>query len=114
MSSVILKDTIMNKKNKHRDLREDHPGFILREKFLKRLGITAYRLAKETYLPQTRISLILKGERAITPMTAARFAKYLNTTGRYWLDLQADYDLEIGSREDDDLIKIEPYNFKNK
>ena len=104
----------MNNQHKHRDIREEHPGFILRKKFLVPLGISAYRLAKETFIQQTRISLILKGERAVTPKTAGRFAKYLNTTGRYWLDLQADYDLEIGSREDDDLIKIEPYKWNNK
>jgi addiction module HigA family antidote len=56
--------------------------------------ISAYRLAKETFLPQTRISEIIKGKRRITADTAIRFAKFFNTSAKFWMGLQDDYDLE--------------------
>jgi addiction module HigA family antidote len=71
-----------------------HPGEVLLEEFLKPMGISAYRLAKETKLPQTRISEIVKGKRRITADTALRVAKFLGTTPKFWLGLQDDYDLE--------------------
>jgi addiction module HigA family antidote len=71
-----------------------HPGEILKEEFLKPLGISAYRLAKDTFLPQTRISEIMKGNRRITADTALRFAKFFGTSAKFWLGLQDDYDLE--------------------
>jgi addiction module HigA family antidote len=71
-----------------------HPGEILREEFLLPLGITAYKLSKETFMPQTRISEIIKGNRRITADTALRLSKYLGTSAKFWLGLQHDYDLE--------------------
>ena len=71
-----------------------HPGEILEEEFLVPLEITAYRLAKETGIPQTRISQIIKGNRGITADTAIRFSKFFGTTPQFWLGLQNDYDLE--------------------
>ena len=75
-------------------LENIHPGEILKEEFLLPLGISAYRLAKDTFLPQTRISEILKGKRRITADTALRFSKFFGTSAKFWLGLQADYDLE--------------------
>lgn len=75
-------------------LKNIHPGEILFEEFIIPLEITAYRLAKETFLPQTRISEIIKGNRRITADTALRFAKYFGTSAKFWLGLQDDYDLE--------------------
>lgn len=75
-------------------LKNIHPGEILLEEFLIPLEISAYRLSKETFLPQTRISEIIKGKRRITADTALRFAKFFGTSARIWLGLQADYDLE--------------------
>jgi len=75
-------------------LKNIHPGEILLEEFLIPMQISAYRLAKETFLPQTRISEIIKGKRRITADTAIRFAKFFNTSAKYWLGLQDDYDLE--------------------
>lgn len=75
-------------------LRNIHPGEILNEEFLKELAITAYRLAKETGIPQTRISGIIKGNRRITADTALRFSQYFGNSPRFWLGLQDDYDLE--------------------
>jgi addiction module HigA family antidote len=70
-----------------------HPGEILGEEFLKEFKITAYRLAKETKIPPTRISEILKGRRRITADTALRLAKFFGTTPDFWLGLQVEYDL---------------------
>ena len=75
-------------------LNNIHPGEILLEEFLIPLEISAYRLAKDTLIPQTRISEIIKGKRRITADTALRFAKYFGTSPKFWLSLQDDFDLE--------------------
>ena len=72
-----------------------HPGEILQEEFLSPLGISQYRLAKETSVPPRRINEIVRGNRAITANTALRLARYFQTSERFWLNLQARYDLEI-------------------
>jgi len=71
-----------------------HPGEILHEEFLLPLNITAYRLAKETNIPQTRISEIIKGNRRITADTALRLSIFFGNSARFWLGLQDDYDIE--------------------
>ena len=71
-----------------------HPGEILLEEFLQPLNITAYRLAKETNIPQTRISEIIKKKRRITADTALRLSKYFNNSPEFWLGLQNDFDIE--------------------
>lgn len=71
-----------------------HPGEILFEEFLYPLNITAYRLSKDTDIPQTRISQIIKGKRRITADTALRLASYFGTSAKFWLGLQDDYDIE--------------------
>ena len=92
-------------------LENIHPGEILKEEFLLPLGISAYRLAKDTFLPQTRISEILKGKRRITADTALRFSKFFGTSAKFWLCLQDDYDLEEErlqkSKELNDIKPIE-------
>lgn len=59
------------------------------------MEISAYRLAKETFIPQTRISEIIKGKRRITADTALRLSKFFGTTAKFWLGMQDDYDLEV-------------------
>ena len=71
-----------------------HPGEILLEEFLNPMKISAYKLAKDTAIPQTRVSEIIKGRRRITADTALRFSKYFGTTPKFWLGLQDDFDLE--------------------
>ena len=71
-----------------------HPGEVLKEEFLEPMNITAYRIAKETDIPQTRISEIIHGKRSITADTAIRFSKFFGTTAEFWLNLQNLYDLE--------------------
>ena len=75
-------------------LNNIHPGEILLEEFLSPLEISAYRLAKDIFIPQTRISEIIKGKRRITADNALRFAKYFGTSPKFWLSLQDDFDLE--------------------
>lgn len=75
-----------------------HPGEVLKEEFLDPLGISAYRLAKETFMPQTRISQIIHKKRSITADTALRLSKYFGTSAKFWLGLQDDYDLEEESK----------------
>ncbi|MBN1638818.1 MAG: HigA family addiction module antidote protein [Ignavibacteriales bacterium] len=75
-------------------LRNIHPGEILQEEFLDPFGITAYRLAKEIKIPQTRISQILQGRRRITADTALRLSEFFGNSAQFWLGLQDDYDLE--------------------
>ncbi|WP_343854270.1 HigA family addiction module antitoxin [Algoriphagus jejuensis] len=75
-------------------LKNIHPGEILSEEFLKPMGISAYRLAKETNIPQTRISEIVLGRRRISADSALRFSKFFGTSATFWLGLQNDFDLE--------------------
>lgn len=89
-------------------LRNIHPGEVLQEEFLEPLGISAYRLAKETFIPQTRVSEIVKGRRRITADTALRLSKFLGTSAKFWLGLQDDYDIEeeqLQRKQEFDSIK---------
>ena len=75
-------------------LKNIHPGEILNEEFLIPLKITAYKLAKEIDIPQTRVSAIIKGKRRITADTALRLARYFGNSAKFWLGLQDDFDIE--------------------
>src|SRR5437764_13542721 len=85
---------------RRRKLTPIHPGEVLQEEFLVPLGISQYRLAKETSVPPRRINEIVRGTRAISADTALRLARYFGTSERFWLNLQSRYDLE---REKDRL-----------
>jgi len=88
-------------------LRNIHPGEVLAEEFLKPMGISAYRLAKESGIPQTRLSQITKAKRRVTADTALRLSKYFGTTAQFWLGLQDDFDLEEEqTRIGDELSRI--------
>jgi addiction module HigA family antidote len=78
-----------------RKLDPIHPGEVLQEEFLRPLGISQYRLAKDVSVPARRINEIVRGSRAITADTALRLARYFGTSERFWLNLQARYDLEV-------------------
>jgi len=93
-------------------LKNVHPGEVLLEEFLLPLNVTAYRLAKDTSIPQTRVSEIIKGNRRITADTALRLSKYFGTTPKFWLGLQDDYDLEEeGAFKEKELKNIKHYTF---
>ncbi len=72
-----------------------HPGEVLIEESLKPLGISQYRLAKNTSVSPRRINEIAHGKRSISADTALRLARYFGTTDRFWLNLQVRYDIEI-------------------
>ena len=75
-----------------------HPGEVLQEEFLAELNLTAYRLAQDVGIPQTRLSEILKRKRRITAGTALRLGRYFGNSPKFWLGLQNDYDLEKEQR----------------
>ena len=72
-----------------------HPGEILQEEFLAPMGISQYRLAKDTSVPPRRINEIVRGQRSISADTALRLARYFGTSERFWTNLQTRYDLEL-------------------
>jgi addiction module HigA family antidote len=72
-----------------------HPGEILMEEFLKPMGISQYRLAKDINVPARRINEIVQGKRSITPDTALRLSRFFGLSERFWINLQARYDLEM-------------------
>jgi addiction module HigA family antidote len=80
------------KKNKKRPI---HPGEILLEEFLKPLNLSQYRLAKDTGVPPRRINEIVHGKRAVSADTALRLSRYFKLSERFWLNLQARYDLDV-------------------
>ena len=75
-----------------------HPGQVLHTEFLEPLGISAYRLSKDTGIPQSRISMIIKKRRSVTADTAVRLAKYFGNSAKFWLGLQVDFDIEEEQR----------------
>jgi addiction module HigA family antidote len=78
-----------------RKLAPIHPGEILANDFLEPLGLSQYRLAKDISVPARRINEIVHGTRAVSADTALRLARYFGTTERFWLNVQARYDLEV-------------------
>jgi antitoxin HigA-1 len=86
-----------------------HPGEVLREEFLEPMGVSQYRLAKDTSVPPRRINEIVHGKRAITADTALRLSRYFGTSERFWLELQTRFDLErekdrLGDRLDREVL----------
>jgi antitoxin HigA-1 len=82
-----------------------HPGEILREEFIKPLGLSANSLAIALRVPATRIGSIIKGERAVTADTALRLARFFGTSPEFWLNLQAMHDLTKAQRESGAIIE---------
>jgi len=72
-----------------------HPGEILLEEFLEPMEISQYRLAKDISVPARRINEIVHGKRGVTADTALRLARYFGTSERFWLNLQAGFDLDV-------------------
>ena len=91
-----------------RKLAPVHAGEILLEEFLVPMGISQYRIAKDISVPPRRINEIVHGKRAISADTALRLARYFGTSERFWLNLQAQFDLDVerdrlGSRLDQEV-----------
>lgn len=85
-----------------------HPGEVLKEEFLDPMSISAYRLAKDTSIPQTRVADIIHGRRRVTADTALRLGKYFGVSARFWLGLQDDFDLEEELEAKEEEIKRIP------
>ncbi len=76
-----------------------HPGEVLLEDFMKPMGLSQYRLAKDIGVPALRISQIVNGKRAVTVDTAMRLARYFGTSAMVWLRLQVRYELEVAEEK---------------
>ena len=78
-----------------KQMKPTHPGEVLLEEFLNPMGISQYRLAKDTSVPARRINEIVHGARAVTADTALRLGRYFGTSAQFWLNLQTHFDLEV-------------------
>lgn len=90
-----------------RDFDPIHPGEILLEEFLRPMGISQYRLAKDISVPQRRISEIVQGKRSVTADTALRLGRYFGIEAQFWLNLQSRYDLLRAQAELDERLDNE-------
>jgi addiction module HigA family antidote len=84
-----------------------HPGEILLEEFLKPMGISQYRLAKDIGVPAMRINKIVRGERAITADTALRLARYFGMSVEFWTGIQTHYEIEMAKMNLGDALEEE-------
>jgi addiction module HigA family antidote len=84
-----------------------HPGEVLMEEFLKPMRISQHRLAMDIHVPARRINEIALRKRRITADTALRLSRYFGTSARFWMGLQADYDLDVAAAKLKDRLKQE-------
>ncbi|EKD72467.1 MAG: XRE family plasmid maintenance system antidote protein [uncultured bacterium] len=93
-----------------RNMTPIHPGEILLEEFLIPMDISQYKLAKELYMSPIRISEIIRGKRSVTADAAIRLGRYFKMEAKFWMNLQAAYDLEVAIMESSHDIykKIHP------
>ncbi len=84
-----------------------HPGEVLLEEFMRPMGISQHQLGRDIGVSPRRINEIVHGKRAITAATALRLARYFGTSARFWLGLQADYDLDVAEDELSEKIVAE-------
>lgn len=89
-----------------------HPGEVLLKEFLEPMGISQYRLAKDSSVPPRRINEIVHGKRAVTADTALRLGRFFGTTARFWLELQVQHDLELETEKLGDRLarEVRPWN----
>ncbi len=86
-------------------LKPVHPGEILREEFMKPLGLSMNKMAMDLRVPVTRIAEIVGERRSVTADSALRFARYFKNSPTFWMNLQSRYDLEVA--EDEIAAKVE-------
>jgi len=84
-----------------------HPGEMLREEFMKPLGLTSYRLAKDLHVSLPRIHELIHERRAMTADTAIRLERYFGMPARFWMNVQVDYDIRL-AKHLADVSKIKP------
>jgi addiction module HigA family antidote len=91
-----------------------HPGEILREEFMKPLGLSQNRLGRDLGVSPRRINEIVHGKRSITADTALRLSRYFGTSAEFWLGLQTDYDLDVARDELEEKIDREVRHFSSQ
>jgi antitoxin HigA-1 len=84
-----------------------HPGEVLLQDFLSPLEISQYRLAKDIGVPPRRVNEIIHGKRAVSADTALRLGRYFGVSARFWLNLQAQFDLDVESDRLGDRLEVE-------
>jgi addiction module HigA family antidote len=89
-----------------------HPGKILLEEFLEPMGISQYRLAKDTSVPPRRINEIVHQKRAITADTALRLGVFFNMSPHFWMNLQSRYELEKAEDRLENTLKKEVHQYE--
>ena len=89
-------------------IQPTHPGEILREEFLKPMGITPYRLAKDIGVPVNRITAIIREQRRISAETALLLSRYFGVSDSLWSNLQAHYNLECAKDALEEKLKTLP------
>ena len=97
---------------KNKNMPPVHPGEILFEEFLQPLGISQYRLAKDTSVPPRRINEIVHGKRSVTADTALRLGRFFKMTPQFWMNLQSRYDLEMAEDRLADSLDIEVHSYE--
>jgi antitoxin HigA-1 len=85
-----------------------HPGEILREEFMAPLGLTSYRLAKDLNVPLPRVNDLIREKRALTADMALRLARYFEMTPQTWMNLQANFELDLANARKKEIEKIKP------
>ena len=90
-----------------------HPGEVLLEEFIKPMGLSQNQIALALRVPARRINEIVHGKRRLTADTALRLARYFNTSPRFWLGLQMDYDLDIAQDQLGDRLNYEVISLKS-
>lgn len=108
---TTLKSQTTTKRGTLKRLPNIHPGEILLEEFLKPLNITGYRLSKETHMPATRVSDIIRKKRGISADTAMRLSRYFGNSPDFWLGLQTEFDVRQEERlRKKEFDSIVPWN----
>ena len=97
---------------KQKKLPPIHPGQILFEEFLQPMGISQYRIAKDTNVPPRRINEIVHRKRAITADTALRLGKFFNMSPQFWMNLQSRYELELAEDKLEDRLGKEVHTYQ--
>jgi antitoxin HigA-1 len=93
-----------------RKIKLTHPGKILRKEFMEPMGITSYALAKALHVPLSKVSDIVRENRAISAEMAVLLSAYFGTSDRYWINLQGHYDLELAKdRVARQVARIQPH-----
>ena len=104
----------MKKKRFSNGMRAIHPGEVLREDFMRPLNLSSNALAKAIDVPSNRVSQIAKEQRGISGDTAIRLAEYFDTTGEFWMRLQAEYDLKIAEASLSEKIRCSIKSYRHR